>query len=62
MLEDPKSAKKDSQVKQLFANLGSALVKAASKIDPKRDPFNVGTFFSIVIPEYAGEYDFPCIL
>ena len=37
---DPKSAKKDSQVKQLFALLGSASVKAACKhvdeIDPRR--------------------------
>ena len=35
---DPKSAKKDSQFKQLFALLGSAHVKAGHKHVDKIDP------------------------
>ena len=35
---DPKSAKKDSQVKQLFALLGSAHVKSARKHLDEIDP------------------------
>ena len=38
MHPDPKSAKKDSQVKQLFALLGSGGVKAACKHVDEIDP------------------------
>ena len=36
--KDPKSAKKDSQARQLFALLGSARVKAACKYVDEIDP------------------------
>ena len=38
MRVDPRSAKKDSQVKQLYVLLGSACVKAASKHVDEIDP------------------------
>ena len=37
---DPKSAKKDSQVKQLFVALGSACVKAVCKHVDEIDPLS----------------------
>ena len=40
MLKDPKSAKKDSHVKQLFALLGFSSVKAVCKHVDEIDPFN----------------------
>jgi hypothetical protein len=44
MHADPKSAKKDSQVKQLFALLGSACVKAACKDVDEIDPSSLLLF------------------
>ena len=44
MLADPKSAKKDSQLKQLFALSGSASIKAVhehiEEIDPRHKSCN----------------------
>ena len=44
MHTDPKSAKKDSQLKQLFALLGSGDVKAAHKHVDEIDPWSVILF------------------
>ena len=42
---DPKSPKKDSQLKQLFVLLGSAGVKAALKHPDESDPRALGSIF-----------------